>query len=115
MESEQGLVAFFDSANAAYQKAVRVGEEVAGFTVKDITAGGVQLSAGERTLGLRVNQQLRRSDGGEWRVTGRDLTRVDAAPPASEASAAAAAPAVPANASDVLRRLMEQRQKQLKQ
>lgn len=116
MESESGgRVAFFDG-DPSLQKPVRVGDTVAGYTVKEITPAGVELAGGEKTTPLRVNQQLRRVEGGEWRVTGRDFSRdVAQAGPAAAATAPAPTPAVPANASDVLRRLMEQRQKQLKQ
>lgn len=114
MESEQGRVAFFDGSEPAFQKVLRVGESVGGFAVKEITPTGVQLSGGEKAVALKVNQQLRRVEGGEWRVSGRDLTRSEVAQTGG-ASSGPATPAVPANASDVLRRLMEQRQKQLKQ
>lgn len=117
MESEQGRVAFFDSADPAVPKVARAGETVAGFKVNEITGEGVALAGAEKSFALRVNQQLRRVEGGEWRVTGREGARAEAARGAAEGSAAAmpAAPSVPANTSDVLRRLMEQRQKQLKQ
>lgn len=114
MESEQGRVAFFDGSDPAFQKVLRVGESVGGFAVKEITPTGVELSGGEKAVALKVNQQLRRVEGGEWRVSGRDLTRTEVAQTGG-ASSGPVAPAVPANASDVLRRLMEQRQKQLKQ
>ena len=113
MESEQGRVAFFDSADPAHQKIVRVGEELAGYTVKEISPQGVQLAKGEATTALRVNQQLRRVAGSDWRVSARDPFRAE--PARTSDSTTSATPAVPANASDVLRRLMEQRQKQLKQ
>lgn len=113
LESEEGRVAFFDSGDPQYQKILRVGESVAGFTVKKIEPSGVELAAAEKTLPLRVNQQLRRVAGGDWRVTGRDPLRAEPARPGEPPGPAA--PQVPANASDVLRRLMEQRQKQLKQ
>jgi len=114
MESEQGRVAFFDGSEPAFQKVLRVGESVGGFAVKEITPTGVALTGGEKEVALKVNQQLRRVEGGEWRVSGRDLTRAEVAQTGGAASAPAMR-AVPANASDVLRKLMEQRQKQLKQ
>jgi hypothetical protein len=114
MESDEGgRVAFFDSAEAAHRKSTKVGDEIAGFTVKLITPTGVELVQDEKKLTLRVNQQLRRIAGGDWRVTGRDPLRADVARPGESSSPSGST--VPANASDVLRRLMEQRQKQLKQ
>lgn len=113
METEEGRVAFFDSTDAAFQKAVRAGDKVGEFTVKQINAGGIELTRDDKTIPVRVNQQLRRIVGGDWRVTGRDPMRAEIGR-ATEPTGPAA-PAIPANASEVLRRLMEQRQKQLKQ
>lgn len=112
MESEKGRVAFFDGGDAAYRKVARVGDSFAGFTVKDISANSVELAAGDKSLPLQVNQQARRAEGGEWRVSAREPVRVEAG---TGTPSAAVAPTVPANASEALRRLMEQRQKQLKQ
>lgn len=112
MESgAKGLQAFFDSSDAAYRKALREGDTLAGYTVKKIHADRVELTAGETATTLAVSQQLQRKEGGEWTVSAREVPR--AAP--SGAATAAEPPPIPANASDVLRRLMEQRQKQLKQ
>lgn len=115
MESgAKGLQAFFDSSDAAYRKALREGDTVAGYTVKKIHADRVELTAGETATTLAVSQQLQRKEGGEWTVSAREVPR--AAPTAAAGAAGAAEPPpIPANASEVLRRLMEQRQKQLKQ
>ena len=115
MQSDLGLVAIFDGSDPAFRAAVPVGGEIAGFKVKRILPAGVELSAGERNLTLRMSQQLRRIAGGDWRTTGRDLSRADFGRAEASPSAAPAQPAIPANTSDVVRRLMEQRQKQLKQ
>lgn len=114
MESEQGLRAFFDSSNAALPKAARAGDSVGEFAVQKISSDGVVLVRDGKEIPLRVTQQLRRPEGGEWTVTGI----VASAAPARAVTAEndpATPPSIPADASDVLRRLMEQRQKQLKQ
>ncbi len=107
MQYAKGLLAFFDSPDANYRKTLRVGEAIARFTVVRIMADGVELAQDAKQLSLTVGQQLHRPEGGDWTVTG--ASRVERVP------AANGAPAIPADASDVLRRLMEQRQKQLKQ
>lgn len=114
MESEQGLVAIFDSTDEALRKAVPEGGTIGGFTVKAIQPASVELVAGDKTQTIRMGQQLRRPEGGEWRLGPRDVARAEVARVEKEKDRAAA-PAIPANASDVVRRLMEQRQKQLKQ
>jgi hypothetical protein len=111
LESEDGRLAFFDSPDPMYQKVVAEGESIAGMTVRRITATAVQLATEERPIGLRVNQQLRRVEGGTWRVAPREAPGGEIAFSAGTAGM----PPVPPGASEVLRRLMEQRQQQLKQ
>jgi hypothetical protein len=106
LESGQGWMAFFESPSRLYRKALREGGTIAQFTVKRIQPDGVELAHDTQLISLAVRQQLRRPAGGDWSVGG--------VPPGAVASSAAA-PAVPADASDVLKRLMEQRQKELKQ
>jgi hypothetical protein len=111
--STRGRQALFDSADAAYRKALAEGDTLAGYTVKKIHPDRVELAAGDKTAELSLSQQLRRTAGGEWTIAARELPRPSAAP--SAAAPAAEPPPIPAGASDLLRRLMEQRQKQLKQ
>lgn len=101
-------VALFESAEAAFRKSVREGETIGDFTVAKVGAAGVELVREGRTLPLRVAEQLRRPEGGEWSV----VAAPDA--PRADARAEAAAPEIPADASEVLKRLMRQREKQLK-
>jgi hypothetical protein len=103
-------VALFDSAEVAWRKNVREGETLGDFTVNRVGPEGVDLVRGEQTLTLRVAQQLRRPEGGEWSVVAApDSPRADA-----RGGDSSSAPAIPADASDVLKRLMRQREKQLK-
>lgn len=119
MQYEKGLFAFFDSPDSKYRKALHEGEDLAEFKVKRITADHVQLTRDTREISLKMAEQLRRAKGGDWTVVGADVARNDA----RVALVAAAAdvpeipvpPPIPADASEALRRLMEQRQKQLKQ
>lgn len=113
MQYTKGYFAFFDSPDPKYKKTLSVGGMVAEYTVKQIGPEGVQLERDGKPLPLRVNQQLRRPEGGEWSVSTIEVA-VSSDPSASSARPDSAA-AIPAGASDVLKRLMEQRQKQLKQ
>lgn len=105
--------AVFDSPDESYRKALKVGEQIAGFAVAKIADDHIELSKGEneKPFTFRMSQQLRRVENGEWRTTGRDFVRTDS----SRDRASKEAPPIPSDASAVLRRLMEQRQKQLKQ
>ena len=119
MQSDKGVVAFFDSPDSAYRKTLREGQSVGEFKVEKIKPDQVDLSRGGKPLSLRVAQQLRRAEGGDWSVTTAEPPRTDSAGPSSAGSGRApepaAPPAIPPDASDALRRLMEARQKQLKQ
>jgi hypothetical protein len=107
MRYSKGLFAFFDSPDSNYRKALHEGNTIAQFTVKRITPDGVELTRDSQQVSLTIGQQLRRLAGEDWAVSG--ATRADLAP------ASSAAPTIPVDASDTLRRLMEQRQKQLRQ
>jgi hypothetical protein len=110
IDNELGRRAIFESPDAAYRKAMYEGEIIGGLTLTRISSRTVQFTQGERPVTLRVGDQLRRAEGGNWRVAPRDI-RAELA----RTSEAAGLPPIPPDASDVLRRLMEQRQKQLKQ
>ncbi len=115
MTSDQGLLAFFESADSSFQKTVRVGESIADFKVERITSGSVDLARGDTPLALMVAQRLRRVEGSDWTLDtsateadqGKGLT-------AGRRAVEPGAPAeIPAGASDVLKRLMKKREKQL--
>jgi len=112
----QSLAAFFDSSNSDLRKVLHEGDAIAQFTVAHITNQGLDLVRDGKPLPMKVGQQLLRPPGTDWTVAdgSRDFRR-----PAAEASATGApgpsAPSIPADASAVLKRLMENRQKQLNQ
>jgi hypothetical protein len=70
---------------------------------------------GEERVTLKVAQQLRRPEGGDWSVNSnppmRGETRTTSSPDDARSAAAAAATEIPADASEVLKRLMKQREK----
>jgi len=118
MQSDKGVVAFFDSPDAAFRKTLHEGQSVGEFKVEKIQPNEVELSRGGKPVTLKVAQQLRRPEGADWSVSAVEPPRTDAtgAPAATATGPAepAAPPAIPADASDVVRRMMEQRMKQLK-
>jgi hypothetical protein len=117
MQSDKGVVAFFDSPDAAFRKTLREGQSVGEFKVEKIHPNEVELSRNGKPLTLKIAQQLRRPEGGEWSVTAAEVSGAEApgaATTGARPAEPAAPPAIPADASDVVRRMMEQRMKQLK-
>lgn len=111
LDSAQGLFAFFDSPDIAYRQALHEGGPIAGFTVKHIGPDHVELTRSTGSVTLHIGQLLHRPVGGDWSVAaGENIRLAETISPASPA-----AHAIPADASATLKRLMEQRQKQLQQ
>lgn len=116
VERGTSLVAVFDGSDPVWRKSLAVGESVGDFKVVRITSAGADLERDGKPVSLLVSHSLRRPEGGDWTV---------AKPPADVPPAGgligprpgdtSAAPAeIPANASEVLKRLMKQREQQLK-
>ncbi|MFM9091470.1 MAG: hypothetical protein ACKOUK_07005 [Verrucomicrobiota bacterium] len=100
--------AVFHSADPRLKGEAGPGGRLGDFTVVSVSPAAVELRAGERTYSLAVAQRLTRVEGGDWTAS--------AAPVPESRSRAEAAPVeIPANASEVLKRLMKQREKQLKE
>jgi hypothetical protein len=110
-----GVVGFGTSTSAVFHSTdprlkgeAAAGGRLGDFTVVAVSPSSVELRAGERSYSLAVAQRLTRAEGGEWTAS--------AAPVPEARSRTEAAPVeVPANASEVLKRLMKQREKQLKE
>jgi hypothetical protein len=116
MESDRGLRAFFDGSDSGYRKAVRVGESVDAFKVTQIAPNVVDLERDGKTVSVRVGQQLRRPEGLEWSLVGEDVVRREAVARAAAESKVdpTAPPVIPVGASDLEKRMMQRRMKELK-
>lgn len=117
MDSDKGLRAFFDGSDRAYRKTVRIGESIAGFKVTQIRPEGVDLEFAGKAYAMRVGQQFRKPDGGEWNLIGADVVRQEAQTrAAASAGVDPSAPvAVPDNLSEIEKRMRERRNQTLKQ
>lgn len=114
LQYEKGTYVFFDGSRPDFRQVLPVGGKIADHTVKSIDAKGATFEGPAGSISLRVTDQLRRSPGGTWQVTAAPapLPNIVSAP---STDSGRPTPSVPANASDALRRLMEKRQKQLKE
>ena len=122
MSYEKGYFAFFDGTGSDYRKALPPGGLIGGFTIREITPKAVKLEAEGKLVVLPVNGQMRREDEGTWEQSERTETfassgsgsrrdsesRLDSTPASSGPSVSSG------ELSEVLKRLMEQREKELK-
>lgn len=116
MSYRKGMFAFFSGTSDDYQKVLQPGGVIAGYTVAKITFDGVQLQAAGKTTDLKVGAAMRQ-EGGGWELSAPGEWSESSATTESdnqntgETSAPSPSSAPP---NDILKRLMEQREQELK-
>jgi len=123
---DRGEVAFFDGTSSDYRKAYSPGGTIAGHQISSITPTNVHLAAGTNTITLRVGDRMRRDeDDKEWRLASseesfttapdRRTFSSDSRPQTTDRSQAAASTASGAagDESEILKKLMEKREREL--
>lgn len=118
MTYSKGTFAFFDGSSSLYREAVKAGDSFVGYTIDMISNTHVQLKKDEQLLELRIGQQLRREDDGEWAINSNaeTFTASNTTATADEGSNADTSnPADAGGPSDALKRLLEKRKKELDQ
>ena len=119
MSYRKGMFAFFDGTSDDYRKALQKGGTIAGYTVAKIDFDGVQLQFSGKTIDLKVGAVMRK-DGDAWDLdqTGEwNETAATESEPASESTASdQTSTNLPSSGeeNDVLKRLMEKREQELK-
>lgn len=133
LSSERGDLAFFDGTESNYRKAVKLESNVAGFVLKEIWPNGVKLVDGTNEIALRIGTALRREDEGHWRYaeagnyssgsgssgsfraasygSGRAANNERSTESATGSSSSPTPAAPAADVNEVLRKLMEKREK----
>jgi len=117
LQSEKGVFAFFDGTDARHRQVLRVGGEIAGFTVKSIEAQSATFDSPAGPLTLNVTDQLRRTPGADWKVSAAPVSPESEGLSGIRPLASTDLQSNPAqgNVSETLRRLKEKRLKQLKE
>jgi hypothetical protein len=112
---QKGAFAFFDGTSSDYKQVLEPDGLIAGHKVKEVLPRSVKLEAGGKEIEMKIGAQMRKEDGRwqlftatEWRPPSTDATNA----PTATASAASADSGLEMN--DVLKKLMEQREKELK-
>ena len=67
MAYEKGVFAFFESPSADYAKVVKTGGVIAGHKIADVLANAVKLEADGKIIDLPIGASMRREDEGAWR------------------------------------------------
>jgi hypothetical protein len=118
MTYKKGMLAFFDGTDSDYRKVLPPHGVINGYTVAEITLRGVRLESGGKTVEMKVGAQMRQEAKGEWQ-----LAEPGELPAATAGGGAAAAGETPApgpaagsdsEPNDVLKKLMQQREQELK-
>ena len=117
MSYEKGTFAFFDGTSSEYKKALKLTDSIAGYKVTNIAPNAVKLASGTNELELRVGAQLRREENGPWLLAGV-TSSYGTAPGSAFTSGAAATTATGSGAassgadSDIIKKLMQRREKE---
>lgn len=69
LKYDQGDFAFFDSNATEFRKAAKVGDDIAGYQLKEIEQSHVALVRSNEVTQLNVGEQLRREGNGDWKIT----------------------------------------------
>jgi hypothetical protein len=125
MSYSKGRFAFFDGSNFQYKKVIEAGGNIAGYTVKEVGQDAVTLAANGKEFQMKIGTQMRNQGNNKWELSGHiiddtpaDGTNGDTNGETNGENAAANSTTPPAGGSpemnDVLKRLMQQRQQELK-
>ncbi|MGB7746546.1 MAG: hypothetical protein WBN75_04585 [Verrucomicrobiia bacterium] len=120
MNYRNGMIAFFDGNDADYRKVLSPDGVIAGYKVVEITQRGVKLEAAGKPVEMKVGAQMRQESKGEWQLAGSGelpaiaATATNEAAATDETPAASAAPSSADEPNDVLKKLMQQREQELK-
>ena len=122
MSYGKGMFAFFDGNNSDLRKVLYQSDtnNIGGYTVADITLTGVKLQSADKkqTVQMKIGEMMRQ-EGNAWQPAGQGelaASMAEGAAPAVEGSSsdAGAAPSPALEGNDVLKKLMQLREQELK-
>ena len=119
MTYSKGLFAFFSGNSAEYKKILVNQQDIAGYTVSDISLTSVTLDSADKKehLELKVGDVMRQVDNkwvltGPGEITGSADTSGSSSSSASTSSTTSSTPAASGPTSDILQRLKQLREKE---
>jgi hypothetical protein len=116
MSYPKGTFAFFDGTSSDYRKVLKLDDAIAGYKVTGITPNAVTLKAADKQIEMKVGSQMRHEDQGGWQLVSQNESLVEAAENSAEdtSSSSATESSSGGEGSDVLKKLMQQREQELK-
>lgn len=113
MSYSKGTFAFFTGSSPEYQKAgLQLNDKIGGYKITAITPGHVVLQSTNHPISLSVGMQIEREGNGPWKIAPASGSLAEAG--SSDSSSKPVAKASSGEDSDVLKRMMQRRQKELK-
>lgn len=109
MNYDKGPLAFFQGSDGDYRKAVSPGAKIAGFRIAAVEAQAVTLQDGTNTYKLSLGTEMRREDGGAWKVNEWSEPAVDASAGSSASSSGDAG----GEENEILKKLRQKREKEM--
>ena len=114
---KRGELAFFSGSDAKYKKVLRVDGAIANYKVTEVAPDYVRLETDGNQIKMAVGMQMKKLDAGEWQLVDGTVALAKA----SEASgtdtkaedASESGPSTGGSADAILKRLMQQREKEL--
>jgi len=117
MSYRKGMFAFFNGTSDDYRKALQQGGTIAGYTVAKIDFDGVQLLSSGKTIDMKVGAAMRR-EGDAWELAAPDqwdeTAGTETAPDNQSTGETSTNLPSGGEQNDVLKRLMEKREQELK-
>ena len=112
MSYEKGTFAFFDGTSSEYRKALQLDDAIAGYKVTEITPNAVKLQTADKRIEMKVGTQMRKETEGGWQLISQaELPVSSTQETASDEPSSGSSSAEP---NDVLKKLMQQREQELK-
>jgi hypothetical protein len=111
MVTEERALAFFSGSRSEYNKVLAPDASIAGAKISKITPTGIEVERGGKKITVSVGQTVPLDDSAP---SAAPAPAVSAATSSTTETTPSAPSAAPADASDVLKRMMERRQQELK-
>jgi hypothetical protein len=113
MSYAKGTFAFFDGTTSEYKKALQNSGTIAGYKVTAITPTSVKLVNGDKELTMKVGTQMRREEKGAWQLVASSELPAETVESTDSTPAETTSSDSNLEGNDVLKRLMQQREKEL--